>query len=126
VSDNKIVFQITFHYGLGNYNGMVQIELNHLRYLTLSPTPLHKGRQRKRFKQLQLQLIKQEPTMTGKNLPNLEKYTTFILLHLGLKVNIKRKKKPIFSAIFLEYNIFYVCADSIYMKMMPMPLQGQL
>jgi hypothetical protein len=41
-------------------------------------------------------------------------------------VNIKRKKKPIFSAIFLEYNIFYVCADSIYMKMMPMPLQGQL
>lgn len=50
--------------------------------------------------------------MTERNVPNLEKNTTFILLHSGLRVN-KEKEKNLyiyFLLSFLGTNI--LCADS--------------
>lgn len=64
--------------------------------------------------------------MTERNVPNLEKNTTFILLHSGLRVNKEKEKTYIYIFCYLSWvQIFYVLTP-IYMKMMPMPLQGQL
>lgn len=49
--------------------------------------------------------------MTERNVPNLEKNTTFILLHSGLRVNKEKEKTYIYFLLsFLGTNI--LCADS--------------
>jgi len=65
--------------------------------------------------------------MTDRNVPNLEKNTTFIYFTTFRTQGEQRKgKKPIYIFCYLSWvQIFYVLTP-IYMKMMPMPLQGQL